>query len=500
MQQKNSFRKTIFYAILVTLFTLMLYLLTLAPTVLWGDDAELQRLAILRDSGSGVRSYWLWGSIAHLFTKLPFGDLAWRVNLSSAVFAALTIGVLFVIAFKIFRYPVGIAGATSIVLAISHTFWLHAVRAEVYTLFAFLLMGIIAFLLAWHKNPSRWPLLTVSLLLIGVTLWAHLLIITLIPAVLALVIGAKKTDAKRIYLIAFVSLVLGLLPYWIANQSGESRVNLASILSGFFEIGARDLALWLGFLGYQFLLFTPLGVLGLMNLWQTNRVLLIVLATAFLGNVIFALSFHVPDQYVFYLPSYLIFVLWIGMGLASVYKRFAAKHQRLLVTLFAIAVLSQIGIYRVTPIVLNQLDLNPLSVRTLPHRDNNLFFLYPPKNGYYGARLFGETVMDSLPNNAAVLADWLPLQTLTYFQEVENMRRDVLLADTYVPQGQITWLLEQSQTRPVFMADDESYYDIQEIAQKFEIKPFGPIFILDRIRTVRFLKKGGQSSPYGNFD
>ncbi|MAU01249.1 MAG: hypothetical protein CL608_29240 [Anaerolineaceae bacterium] len=480
MPQKNSFEKTIFYAVLVTLFTLMLYLLTLAPTVLWGDDAELQRLAILQDSGSGVRNYWLWGSIVHLFTKLPFGDLAWRVNLSSAVFAALTTGILFVIAFKILDFPVRIAGATSVVLAVSHTFWLHAVRAEVYTLFAFLLMGIIALLLAWHKNPSRWPLLTVSLLLTGVALWAHLLIITFIPAVFALVIVAKKTNAKRIYLIAFVSLMVSLLPYWIANQSGESQVNISSILSGFFEIGARDLALWLGFLGYQFLLFTPLGVLGLMNLWQTNRALLIFLVVAFLGNIIFALSFHVPDQYVFYLPSYLIFVLWIGVGLVSVYKRFAAKQQRLLMTLFVIAVLSQIAIYRVTPMVLNQLDLNLLSVRTLPNRDNNLFFLYPPKNGYYGAQMFGETVMESLPNNAAVLADWLPLQTLTYFQDVENMRQDVLLADTYVPDGQIIWLLEQSQTRPVFMADDESYYDIQEIAQKFEITPFGPIFILER--------------------
>ena len=94
--------------------------------------------------------------------------------------------------------------------------------------------------------------------------------------------------------------------------------------------------------------------------------------------------------------------------------------------------------------------------------------------------MFGETVMEILPKNAAVLADWLPLQTLTYFQEVENMRRDVLLADTYVPEGQIAWLLEQSQTRPVFIADDERYYDIQEIEQKFEIKPFGPIFILNR--------------------
>lgn len=480
MQKKNGSDKTIIYTSLLTLLTLLFYLLTLAPTVLWGDDAELQRLAILQNSGSGIRNYWLWSSIAHQFTNLPIGDLAWRVNLSSAVFAALTIGVLFVILFKILEYPTRIAWATSIILSVSHTFWLHAVRTEVYSFFAFLLMCIIALLLAWHKKPSQWLLLSISLLLIGVTLFAHLLIITFVPAVIALIICVKKTDPKKIYTIAFVSLVVGLLPYWIANQFVESQVNLSSTLSGFFEIEARDMILWLGFLGYQFLLFTPSGIIGLMNLWKTSRVLFIFLVTAFLGNVIFTLSFHVPDQYVFYLPSYLIFVMWIGLGLASLYKRFSAKHNKLLMTSFVVMILSQIIIYRQTPLVLNQLNLNLLSVRTLPNRDNNLFFLYPPKNGYYGARMFGETVMEILPKNAAVLADWLPLQTLTYFQEVEKIRRDVLLADTYIQEGQIAWLLEQSQTRPVFIADNERYYDIQEIEQKFEIKPFGPIFILKR--------------------
>jgi hypothetical protein len=126
------------------------------------------------------------------------------------------------------------------------------------------------------------------------------------------------------------------------------------------------------------------------------------------------------------------------------------------------------------------LNINLLSVRTVPFRDNNLFFLYPPKNGYYGARDFGETVMKILPDNAAILADWLPQQTLLYFQEVELRRKDIIIGGTYVQEGQLAWLVRQSQTHSVFIADNDYHYDIEAIIKIFDIKPYGPIFLLEK--------------------
>ena len=91
--------------------------------------------------------------------------------------------------------------------------------------------------------------------------------------------------------------------------------------------------------------------------------------------------------------------------------------------------------------------------------------------------------MDILPPDAAVLADWLPLQTLRYFQAVEGRRPDVLLREIYAGQGeQVPWLIEQSHSRPVFIAGTGRYYDLAEIEREFTVQPFGPIYRLEPIR------------------
>ena len=81
INRKNIFWQTVTFVSIITICTFLIYIITLAPTVLWGDDAELQRLAISNGSDSGFRNYWIWSLIAHEFTKLPIGDIAWKVNL-----------------------------------------------------------------------------------------------------------------------------------------------------------------------------------------------------------------------------------------------------------------------------------------------------------------------------------------------------------------------------------------------------------------------------------
>ena len=480
INRKNIFWKTVTCVLLITICAFLIYFISLAPTVLWGDDAELQRFAVLKASNSGFRNYWLWSIIAHEFTKLPIGDIAWRVNLFCAVFASLTVGVVFIILFRILRYPVVVSIVVSIALAISHTFWLHAVRTEVYSFFLFILALVVGLLLMWHKNPNLWFLLCAGLVLFGLTFTVHLLATTFIPALIALLIGTKTKNSKMIYLIAILSVIIGLLPYWIVIQSVNDQSSIFKNVFGLLQLRLINIVLWPLFLCYQFILLTPIGILGLVNFWKSDRTLFLFLFLAFCGNVAFAIFWNVTDQYVFYLPSYLIFVLFIGKGLTVLYERFISwKFNFKVVMLMTIALLPA-PIYKITPIILNKLDINLLSVRTLPYRDNNLFFLYPPKNGYYGARNFGETVMKILPPNAAILADWLPQQTLLYFQEIELMRKDILIAGTYIQEGQLAWLVEQSESRPVFMAYNDYHYDIKTIAQVFDIKPFGPIFILEK--------------------
>jgi hypothetical protein len=77
----------------VALLAFALYLSTLAPTVLYYEDPTMYDPAMLQAEAyvlgighpSGYPTYMM---LTHLFTYLPFGDVAYRVNLASAVYAA----------------------------------------------------------------------------------------------------------------------------------------------------------------------------------------------------------------------------------------------------------------------------------------------------------------------------------------------------------------------------------------------------------------------------
>ena len=81
-------------ALVAALATLWLYLQTLSPTITGEDSGEFitaaYTLGIPHPPG-----YPLYCLIGHLFTKLPWGEVAWRVNLMSACFGA---GAVFVVA------------------------------------------------------------------------------------------------------------------------------------------------------------------------------------------------------------------------------------------------------------------------------------------------------------------------------------------------------------------------------------------------------------------
>ena len=69
------------------------YVPTLCPSVPGGDSGELLQIAI----ELGVAhppGYPTWTMMAHAFSYLPWGGLAWRVNLSSAVCDAAAAGLL----------------------------------------------------------------------------------------------------------------------------------------------------------------------------------------------------------------------------------------------------------------------------------------------------------------------------------------------------------------------------------------------------------------------
>jgi hypothetical protein len=297
---------------LVPLAAFSLYLDTLAPDVLPFDSGTLQAKATVLGIGhpTGYPTFILLG---RLFTYLPFGDPAYRVNLSSATYAALSSLFVYLCALRLVpggrrdaRTVGGVLSAAvgALAFAVSPTFWSQAVITEVYTLNALFLAATFYLLLLWRDSGRD----------------RHLLLAALTSG---LAVTAHATS--------------GLLPYLYlpirASMDPPMNYNDASTLEGFlfivtggnfrgqmFAFGPEEMltraGTYLGLLAEQFpplLLVAAVG--GLVALLLRDRPALVLLGTLALGTVGYALGYDIPDIGAYFIPSYLVAALLVSVGL-----------------------------------------------------------------------------------------------------------------------------------------------------------------------------------------
>ena len=173
---------------LTTVLVLAVYLFTLAPDVTL-DSSGILSVGAMYAGVPHPPGFPVWTIYAHLFTLLPFSNVAWRVALSSAVAGALTSGG---IALMVSR------GGTLLVEAISLPakirleelralrvvsscvagmafgfdggFWCTAVNAEPWPLSLLLLAAVLCLLMRWVQTPCMWRYLYGASFVYGLTL------------------------------------------------------------------------------------------------------------------------------------------------------------------------------------------------------------------------------------------------------------------------------------------------------------------------------------------
>ncbi len=485
-------------ALLLTGLALVLYVFTLAPTVLWGDGGHLQLNAVegVLQGSAGSHPLWVW--IAHQFTHLPWGDIAGRVNLVSAVFGALTIGALYLLLREvgIRRVPAVLA---TLSLMISHTFWSHAVQAEVYTL-TLSLMTLAAWLgLRWYHTGKRLYLVTLGLTL-GIGLSAHLMVVLYGPALLWLLFR-RRWDGRGV-LGAVLAGLAGTAPLlWLLARdvstlglqgSGILRWALVSFegynfSNALFDFSLRMLPLdtfeWLAYLSLQFV-----GVAGLCGVWglvksrkMAGRDIAVYVLLLYLGALAFSFAYRVGDRYVFYLPSYLPFAVWIGFGFQWVEERWrqrswqASTRRVSWVMLALLTVMAPLAAYRFAPELVAH-GITFRDTRHVPGPDGKYFFLWPPKSGYDDPRVYAEAALTVAPPGTVLLADPILSSPIRFLQSVEQIRPDVTVRYCC---WDIVCALQESQGRPVVLADaDEIIYPMAWLQEQYIIQYREPVYLL----------------------
>ena len=363
----------------------LLYALTAAPSIveLYDDSLEFQLVGPTFGIAhpTGYPLYTLLGGLwSHVF--LPVGNWAWRMNLFSALAAAITVALLFVLTQQLVkqsgfaegqgaqRFFPGLFAATA--FGLSPLWWSQATLAEVYALHNLLVISALhlALLLTVGLTPQT-TIRRASLLVltIGLGLTHHRTIVLLGPGLLLMLWGQRWLwQPSRHWLRWLGWLLVPLLLYlylplratmgvvdlngsYVNTWAGFWQHVLALGYSGFFTQNAltRTLsaAAWGGVWVAQYgLVGLALGLLGLgWSLWRgQQRRLVLGLSAALLANLAFALAYRVGDPEVFMLPAWLAFAPLIGLGSAALaqvgqrYRRLVPVGQVLLLFLLLLGI------------------------------------------------------------------------------------------------------------------------------------------------------------------
>ena len=338
----GSDRRGFWLAGSIAMPALVVYLLTLAPGLTvanYGTDGG-DLIAAARTLGvphpSGYPTYTL---LAWLFTHLPVGVIAFRVNLLSAICAATAVGLFFGTARRLFtgnNVPLLLPVATSFTLAFSTLLWSQAVISEVYALLMLFAVLLLWLLVRWRDGGPDW-ILGLAAFLFGLGLGNHLTLIFVAPAALVLLWSERQRWFRiRVLLPATGLLIVGLSVYLYLPLAARHRppVNWGNpqtwrgflwVVTGEqyqqFAFGlapsaapGRILA-WAQLLGDQFGWWgLAIALIGAWGWWQCDRrFALSALVWIFLVGL-YAFFYDTSDSHMYLLPAVLLMALWWGEG------------------------------------------------------------------------------------------------------------------------------------------------------------------------------------------
>ena len=449
------------------------YGLTLDTHVGEADTFEFQvvapALGIAHPTG-----YPLYVMLGKLFSLLPFGSMAFRVNLTSAVTGTLAAVVVYALVARLGGRRL-VAFVAALAFASAHVMWSQSIVAEVYALNALIAGLTLALLIdllsdragarfapapdGINRGPAP-PIYMVGplFLLMGLGISHHLTAILLLPAAALAILIARPRLPIRASLLALALLLLGVCVWlyiplrWPALHGGAPMTfeQFVEYITGARFGGAlaldawRDSARW-SIVGRQLLeAYGPVGialvVAGIAGLIAAEWPVALATGMAFAAYVFYGVVYVVPDVAVFLIPAYLILAVWLGVGASALVT---LAIQRIAWRMPSLQRL-------VYPAVLSLLVLMPVFLLASNMSRVNQRGAGAP------AEAWGRYVLDlPIPEGAAILADSEKIAPLYYLQANENVRPDLdilVLGTEEEYRRQLDARLAPARSVPVYLA------------------------------------------------
>jgi len=452
----------ILFTIATFVVSFIIYIFTLCPTIGFIDSGELTtvcvKLGIAHPTG-----YPLFTILGNIFSYLPIGEYAYRLNLMNALISSFAVSLLF----YLIRYLLGISTVlfsntrhhkeeinelelsiisffAALFFAFSTTFWDIANSLEVYSLHAvFISANILFFLKAFVSDESepfsdsrgeKWWLLFAYIL--GLSFTNHLTTIFLSLGFLYLYFITFKFNSFSFRRILIMSLpfIAGLSVYiyfpiradnpYMSWGQPDNLTNIIRHVSAkqfsvwmfsSSEVTARQFKHFLDFYPKAFL-YIPvlLAALGVIKLFSINKKISYFFILLFGFNILYAINYDIHDIDSYFLLAFVVTSIWAAFGIQLIIEKFK-KYKTILYLL--------IGIFIFFEIYTN--------------------FKESDESKNYYVRDFTMNVFKSADENSIVISTlwdfWVSASF--YYQKVYNLRPDLIVIDKELMRR--TWYINQ---------------------------------------------------------
>lgn len=435
--------------IVVFLAALCIYLFTLTPDIGFHDCGDMVP-AVMNLGVCHPPGYPFFCLIGKLFISLvPIGNIAYRMNFLSSLFASTTVMMVYFIVVRIGQsiLPNGrisyiISGVVSAgMLTFADTFWEQAVIAEKYSLNVLFASLLIFILIKWQGDTRiNSPLPYVFAITLGLAFTHHLQTIYIVPASMYFIMvilwnkkqhlfsNSRQIQGSSLRLIAIMlpCFIVPLLLYlylplramshpplnWGDPQTLPRFMDYITI-QAYKHFIISSPAIWLKNIWTHVITFFPnqftwwivwLSIVGFVFLIKYYRSISLLLCLIVLTNIAAAVRYGISNIQDYYLTSFMVISIFIGCGLLWIMKLGISR-----------------GIPSIIYIIFLCLPIIPCYAHynQCQHRD------------YYFPTDIARNLLTSLETDSVILikgdVNGFPVW---YQRYVENKREDVALVDT----------------------------------------------------------------------
>jgi len=286
-----------------------------------------------------------------LFSFLPIGTMAYRLNMYSVFWGALTIFVIFLFIKNILKNEYYIAFISAVSFGFFKVFWFQTTRFEVYTLNTFFTAIIILTGYYWSETKQN-KFLYLYFFLVGLSFTNHPISLFLSPAFILFPVYSDWKQVfriKKIFIILALIISPNLLYFYIPIRSLQGYGNVTSFGRFISYISGDRWRGEFGFKGWDMLkhMFTEyfnlikgdfiiavliIFIIGLVYLAVKQKKYFILILSLIVLNLIPVLLYETRATH-FYLTTMVVFLCvpfacglyWIKEGIALFFNKYLKK-------------------------------------------------------------------------------------------------------------------------------------------------------------------------------